>query len=410
MTEPVPAPPADAGELRRRVRAWVTGSILGSGADSAGADSAGARERDQRNRARQRSLYDAGLAGLSVPAEYGGHGLDPSWDKLFNAEVARHGVSWRGVGSSLAMLLAHASPQLKARHILAMLRGEEVWAQLLSESAAGSDLASLVTSATPVSGGYRLDGEKMWISYAEFADFGSCLARTDPAADKNAGLTMFAVPMRSAGIRVFPVRTLTGRSEFCEVFLEGVTVPADAIVGAPGDGWAVAATGRGQRNVVGAEGRSDGPRKLVGLVRDRAGDSGVDTRTADLLAGTFVRVAVERELAARVRAGLSAGALPRAASALVKLGRSWRDQANAADVLDLCGADGVFGAPPDAAALDYLEQRTSSISGGTTEVQLNTVAEHVLGLPREARPDRGVPFNTLVSNVNPVPPPQGAKP
>jgi hypothetical protein len=320
---------------------------------------------------RRAALADAGYAAPQWPPPYGLGA--PAGDALvIDEELARAGVArpdlviggWAGLA-----VLQHGSAAQRERFAGPTLRGEITWCQLFSEPEAGSDLASLRTRAERADGGWRLTGQKVWTSLAHEADWAICLARTDPAAAKHRGITFFLVDMRSDGIDIRPLREITGRAVFNEVFLDEVLVPDDCVVGECGDGWRIAratlATERvaiGQGSALGEEAE-----KLLARVRD---------------AGLAADPRVLEQAGGLIADGL-AGSLLDLRSARAQLGVAPR-QAVAEAALELCGPDGAAADGPAADPVhEFLLTRCLSIAGGTTQILLSMVAERVLGLPRE---------------------------
>src|ERR687894_2058125 len=193
----------------------------------------------------QRRLFDAGYAGISWPREYGGRGATPTEELIFLEETERAGAPYVGccfvstlhAGPTIA---AEGTPEQRARYLPPILRGDNVWCQGFSEPEAGSDLASLRTRAIRDGDHYVVTGQKIWTSHAQVADYCELLVRTDPEASKHGGITWMVMPMDSAGITVRPMKTLTGESEFSEMFLDEVRIPVENVVGAEDDGWRVA--------------------------------------------------------------------------------------------------------------------------------------------------------------------------
>jgi alkylation response protein AidB-like acyl-CoA dehydrogenase len=229
----------EQAEFRAHARAWLdehkqeAPPRSGSSEDS---DYIGAR------RAWQRRLAEAGLAGVTWPKEYGGQGLGPIEQVTASQEIQRAGVPGIldviGVGMLGMCLIAHGSEEQKSRYLGPLLHGDEVWCQLFSEPAAGSDLAAVQTSARQGDDGrFTLNGQKVWTTNAQFASYGMLLARTDPDVPKHKGLTMFVVPMDAAGVTVRGLRQISGEAEFNEVFFDDVVVEPDAVVGGVGNGW-----------------------------------------------------------------------------------------------------------------------------------------------------------------------------
>jgi alkylation response protein AidB-like acyl-CoA dehydrogenase len=195
----------------------------------------------------QAALADAGWLGVTWPPEHGGRGGTPAQRVIVEQELEARGLSGAfdviGIEMIGPTLLVHGRPEQQERLVRPLLRGDETWCQLLSEPGAGSDLAAVQTRARAQDdGSWVVDGQKVWTSYAQHAAWGILLARTDPDVPKHRGLTMFAVPMDADGVTIRPLRQITGDAEFNEVFLDGVRLEADAIIGAPGEGWRVALT------------------------------------------------------------------------------------------------------------------------------------------------------------------------
>jgi alkylation response protein AidB-like acyl-CoA dehydrogenase len=383
-------------EYRARVRDWLTEHAAqapprsGSYEDTAYIDA---------RRAWQRQLAEAGLAGATWPKEYGGQGLGPIEQVTVNQELSQAGVPGIldviGIGMLGPCLIAHGSEEQKSRHLGPMLHGDEVWCQLFSEPAAGSDLAAIQTRARhDEDGSWTLNGQKVWTTNAHFASFGLLLARTDPDVPKHKGLTMFIVPMDAPGVTVRGLRQISGEAEFNEVFFDDVTLGADAVVGGVGNGWGTALTVlMFERLTIGFGSESFGsPARLAQtLAGDPAARSDVAVREAfgevitDLLA---VRFNGYRALTALAR-----GQIPGPEAGLAKV-----TLVNAAIKASDLGAD-VVG--PD--ALDEESEWSYLISflpglksaGGTEQILRNTIGERVLGLPPEPRLDKGIPFSEL---------------
>jgi alkylation response protein AidB-like acyl-CoA dehydrogenase len=339
----------------------------------------------------QRALAAAGLGAVHVPVEYGGRGLSPAHHKVLESELRRYDApSLRplriGMHLALATLLRSASEEQKARYVPPLVRAEEHWCQLFSEPDAGSDLASLRTRAVRDGRGWRVDGQKVWSSYAARADFGLLLARTDPdAAKPQAGMTMFVLPMGADGVAVRSLVDITGGEHFNEVFLDGVPLGDDAVLGAVHDGWTVSqGTLGGERSgYMGGSGSGRRRRQVVGAAA-RAG------RLDDpALRQRMMRIVTAERILEWVRDRYVGGSLcaghPAAASMMKLLGGSL-EQDCAELVADLGGPgaqawdrddrDG------DIAAHDLNATRQARIAGGTHEIQHNLLGERVLGLPR----------------------------
>lgn len=326
----------------------------------------------------RRRLADTGALVPHWPRPYG---LDatPAQQLVIDTELERAGVPRPDlvVGAwALPTILQHGDEHQRERFVLPTLRGELTWCQLFSEPGAGSDLASLRTSAERVDGGWRLTGQKVWTSLAHEADWAICLARTDPDAPKHRGITYFLVDMRAEGIEVRPLREITGEARFNEVFLDGVLVPDRDVVGPVHGGWPLARTTLANERVAlgGGSAVGEAVEELVaahpGIDPERLGGLVVDGCAVSMLG---VRDAVRR----------IAGGQPGAESSVQKLLGVRHRQQVAEAALDEWGEDGVLtSGPPGAAQHEFLLTRCLSIAGGTTQVLSNVVAQRILGLPR----------------------------
>src|SRR5207244_8180252 len=194
----------------------------------------------------QRTMHAGGWVGVHWPVGHGGRGASPAQVAVYNEELARVGapplLGRAGVTLVGPTLMAHGTEEQRARWMPRILAADDIWCQLFSEPDAGSDLAGLSTRAEKRDGAYIVKGQKVWSSYAQFADWGIALVRTDPAAPKHKGISMLAVPMDAKGVDVRPLRQMTGESEFNEVFLDGVEVPVANLIGPENEGWGVAGT------------------------------------------------------------------------------------------------------------------------------------------------------------------------
>ena len=339
----------------------------------------------------QRELAAAGLAAAHVPVEYGGRGLTPAHHAVVQAELRRYDApSLRplriGMHLVLATLLRSASRDQQARYVPPLIRAEEQWCQLFSEPDAGSDLAALRTRARADGDHWVLDGQKVWSSYAGRADFGLVLARTDPdSAKPQLGMTMFVLPMASAGVTVRPLVDITGGRHFNEVFLDGVRLGPDSVVGEVDAGWTVSqGTLGGERSgYMGGSGGGRRGRQVMGAAR-RAG------RLQDpVLRQRIVDVVATERLLEWVRDRYTGGTLCAghpAAGSMMKLIAGSLEQTCAELVADIAGPAGQAWDPSDPdgdiAAHDLNATRQARIAGGTHEIQRNLLGERVLGLPR----------------------------
>jgi alkylation response protein AidB-like acyl-CoA dehydrogenase len=346
-------------------------------------------------RAWQAELAEGRWVGIHWPVDYGGRGASPVQVAIFNMEYARsralQPINRVGINLAGPTLLAHGTDAQKQRWLPSILTAAEIWCQLFSEPDAGSDLASLTTRAVRIDDGWLLSGQKVWTSYAQFARWGICLARTDVDVPKHKGISYLVVDMQSPGIEVRPLVQLTGDAEFNEVFLDEVFVPDDQLVGALHNGWAVANTTlaheRGTafpfKEQVVHEVYLD---ELWQLAAQR--DELDDVDVADALAQSFVDLRVLRLHNWRTLSRLTKGIEPGPESSITKLAWSDMTQALSARALDVVGsAAPLWWGADDNPGLGFWQRqwlwsKAASIAGGTSEVQRTIIGERMLGLPR----------------------------
>jgi alkylation response protein AidB-like acyl-CoA dehydrogenase len=298
------------------------------------------------------------------------------------------------VGTAMAgpTIIAHGTPEQKLRYLEPLARGDEIWCQLFSEPGAGSDLAALSAPAVKDGGDWVVSGQKTWCSGAHYADFGILLTRSDPSVPKHAGITYFLLDMHAPGVEIRPLRQMSGGSHFNDVFLNEVRIPDANRLGPVGAGWGAAMTTLlNERMALGGTGGFFSFDDLAAFAR--ANKERIDGVTRDQLARLFTWNKTLDLLNARVVTKLGRGVVPDAESSVMKLalGR----------ILTLGGELGLRLAGPDALLRhgswqhQFLTAPSLHIAGGTDEIQKNVVAERVLGLPREPRVDRDVPFNKI---------------
>ena len=346
-------------------------------------------------RAWQRTLFALGWAVPGWPREYGGRGLTAGQRQIFGEELRRIGRAGSMLTGGLDMLgptlIQHGSAEQRARFLEPTARGDILWCQLFSEPGAGSDLASLSTRATPDGGDWVVNGQKVWSSFANHADWGFLLARTEPKAPKHAGIGFFLLDMRTPGIEVRPLIEMTGGNHFNEVFLSDVRVPGENLVGGPGAGWTLARTTlRHERLSIGSFSALDAFGRVAEHVRAQGG---TDPVTADELARLYVHARALDLLGAQVRRDLARERDPGPGALVLK---------NAVADVMLAAADlGMRALGAEALAAsgafhhDFLFAPSMHIGGGTEEVVKGVAAEQGLGLPREPDASKGVPFMAL---------------
>jgi len=334
-------------------------------------------------RAWHRSLFGGGWLGLSWPQEYGGRGLSPVYEAILADEVGAVGAPPIPHAGFLGRALLHyGTPDQRRRYLPGLLSGEEAWCQGFSEPGAGSDLAALATRAEPDDAGYVVSGQKVWTSDAAWADRCLLLARTDPAAERHHGISVLIVDMRATGVTVRPIRQINGDEEFNEVFFDQVRVPADQVLGRPGQGWRIAMTTvsyeRGPADVGFSSRYGAAIRQLAAAAAERPGTQA--TRRA--LARAYVHTEVLRLHVLRSLSDRSADGPPGPESSVDKLLSTRTEQLLHQVAMDVHGAAPLLGERGEV-LFDYLYSRAASIAGGTSQIQRSIVAERLLGLPRE---------------------------
>ena len=328
---------------------------------------------------RQAKLAEAGLLAPHWPAPYG-RGAGPAEQLLVDQEMSSAGVirpdlviGWWAAPT----ILEHGTPEQVERFVPGTLSGEILWCQLFSEPEAGSDLASLRTKAARVDGGWELTGQKVWTSRAHDAQWGVCLARTDPDAPKHKGITYFLIDMSSPGILIRPLREITGDALFNEVFLDGVFVPDEMVVGTVNDGWRLARTTLANERVAMAAGTALG-NPMEELLAEAA-KANLDVAQQDQLARLIITAQVGSLLDQRIAQLAVGGQDPGAQSSVRKLiGVRYR-QALAEFRMDLSEGSGIAF---DKRVKDFLNTRCLTIAGGTEQILLTLAGERLLGLPR----------------------------
>jgi alkylation response protein AidB-like acyl-CoA dehydrogenase len=352
-------------------------------------------------RAWQRRLAEGGLAGATWPREYGGQGLGPIEQVIINQEISRAGVPGIldviGVGMLGPTIIAHGTDEQKQRYLGPMLHGDEVWCQLFSEPAAGSDLAGIQTRAKRVDGGWALSGQKVWTTNAQFASFGLLLARTDPDVPKHKGLTMFIVPMDAPGVTVRGLRQISGEAEFNEVFLDDVRLGDDMVVGGVGNGWGTALTTlMFERLTIGFGSEALGYRPERFAARIAADpEAARDGEVRQRLGHVVSELLAVRFTGYRMLSALQHGQIPGPEAGLSKITTVNAGIAACDLVADVVGPDALREDidNPFAYHTSFLPGLKSA--GGTEEILRNTIGERVLGLPPEPRLDKGIPFSEL---------------
>lgn len=329
-----------------------------------------------RARAWQRRMFDHGYAGLHWPVEFGGRGLDRTYTAVWLEECARLAVTpylnLQGLVLAGNAILRNGTDEQRRCHLPGTLTGETLWCQLFSEPNAGSDLASLQTSATIDGERFVVNGQKVWTSNGQFAEKAILMARTDPESAGHHGISFFVIDMHLPGIDVRPLRQMTGDAEFCEVFLDDVVLPADALLGALHGGWQVS------MEVLQDERGSSGSASLISLERRLSHLRSLNTDNpalADQLVRLLVRGNALKAMLLRSDGG------PGAAAAGKLMRSELEFDAQLLEVA-LRGADSMVAGPH---LRPFLYAPGMKLGGGTSEIQRNIIAERILGLPREPR-------------------------
>lgn len=351
---------------------------------------------------------DAGYVGITWPKAFGGQGLSPMHQIIFSQEESRlhvpSGLYEIGLGMCIPTVFSHGAAEITQRYVGPALRGAEIWCQLFSEPAAGSDLAGIRMSARREGGSWRLNGQKVWTSNAHLSDFGIVLARTDTSLPKHKGLSMFIVDMRAEGIEARPIRQMAGGAHFNEVFFTDVAIDDSHRLGAVNAGWSVALTTlMHERLAVGGKpARAPGVYDMIALARAIGSEEGSAIDRADVRARIAeVYLADEGIRLTRMRAlsALSRGQMPGPDSSISKVVIAKMLQDISAFATDLGESAGLLteGAIPELLAFQqaWLWSPGLRIAGGTDEILRNIIAERVLGLPGDGRTDKDIPFKDL---------------
>jgi alkylation response protein AidB-like acyl-CoA dehydrogenase len=356
----------------------------------------------------QKQKYDAGWACMGWAPEFGGRGASAIEEVIWRQEESQYDLPANffliGQGMIGPTLMAWASDEDKARFLPPLASGEEVWCQLFSEPAGGSDLAALRTRAERDGDDWVINGQKIWTSGAHYSDYGVIVVRTDPAVPKHKGLSYFYVDMKAPGVEVKPIKQLTGDSDFNEVYFTDVRVSDSQRLGEVGQGWQVSLTTlMNERAAIGGSfGQMD-----VSLAMSVAEEVEIDGRPAledaavrARIANWYVQEAGLKYTGYRSLTALSRGALPGPENSIGKLVGAPKMQAMSSYLMDLLGASGAIADESLAAKAGIIQRAYMGapglrIAGGTDEIMANIIAERVLGLPQEPRLDKGIPFNEV---------------
>ncbi len=370
-----------------------------------------------RDREVQRLLFDAGLAGICFPTAYGGRGLTPAHQMALNQELVGFEYPTRiqspTISPCAAVLLDFGTEEQKLRHLPAILRGEELWMQFLSEPSGGSDVAGALTTAVADGDEWVVNGSKVWTTGAWWSDWGLCLARTNWDVPKHRGLSVFMLPIHQPGIEVHRIEMLNGSKEFCQEFMTDVIVPDGDRVGDVDDGWTVGVRWMFHERMLHnspyvtmptSEAHSGiGAESVLKIAR--SGDRLADPRVRELVGEARMLEVVADQLQRRLAEGLNSGAIADQSAAIGRLFSGVVSARTTTIGFEIAGADGAAWADEDGdlvdCGTDFLMRQVSCIGGGTTEMARNVISERVLGMPRERTLDRDVAFRDVPRNVAP---------
>ena len=387
--------------FRETVRAWLRANIPEEWARQtvAGSDIPRVEAYDLLRRW-QRTLYDAGFLGLTWPVEYGGRGLTFVEEIILQQEMALAKappvLNVLGIGMAGPTIIAYGTEEQKKRYPAKILSCEEIWCQGYSEPNAGSDLAALQTRAVRDGEHWVLNGQKVWTSFAQFADWMMLLARTDPAAPRHKGITYFLLDMRLPGITVKPLRQITGDAEFNEVFFDSVRVHESEVLGGVNSGWRVGVTTLMYERLTLGFGLQvrlrialDGLIEMARRVEKTGRAVTKDPLTRQKLAQLWIETESLKYTGARALTRLLRGELPGPEASAGKV--TWVDvnQRLQEIAMEIQGPysqlrrGSEWAVEGGAWAHSFLRSRANSIEGGTTEIQKNIIAERVLGLPKD---------------------------
>jgi alkylation response protein AidB-like acyl-CoA dehydrogenase len=387
--------PVEADEFRDRCRRFLEANAR-----------PGARRNLAAAREFQGKLAEAGLAGLAYATEYGGAGLTSEHERIWRAVAQEFPAMTSELvishGMCLPVLDEFGTHEQKRTYMPDNIAGRTVWCQMFSEPGAGSDVASLQTKAERDGDEWILNGQKVWTTLAHESDYGVIIARTDPEQPKHAGISMFIVDLRSPGVEIRPIHQIDGGRHFNEVFFTDVRIPVDNLIGEYNNGWRQAtAMLMYERVAIGSMGAGSISQPMYELLRDAATAAGLigDPVVRDQLMEIYAMETTKSLVAMRTRAEMKAGKAPGPGGSLGKLYGSviaWRFREIA---MEIAGAGSQAWDPNDERA-GLLQQTvvgsfSSSIAGGTDEIQRNIIGDRVLGLPRDISVDTKVPFKDL---------------
>jgi acyl-CoA dehydrogenase len=357
----------------------------------------------------QKTKADKGYARITWPKGMGGIGGTPMQSIIFGQEESKFDVPAGGpfaigLGMCIPTVMAYCNDAVKQRYVKPAVEGAEVWCQLFSEPAGGSDVAALKTRAVKDGDTWTINGSKIWTTGAQFSDYGLLLTRTDPNVPKHKGLTMFYLSMKQPGVEVRPIKQASGASGFNEIFFTDVKIPDSQRVGEVGQGWQVALTTLMHERLAVGGGQGGGldVQQLLQLARTLELEDGPAIKNAavrEKIADWYVRSAGLKYTTLRTMTALSRGQQPGPEASIAKIVVASKLQDLSAFAMELEGEAGAItgnDAPMHGMfQLGWLSAPGLRIAGGTDEILRNIIAERVLGLPQDVRVDKDVPFNKV---------------
>ena len=396
-------------EFRAKCRAWleVNAELKTKKTNSAKDINIGNKSLLEAAAEWQKKKYDAGWAMIHWPKEFGGIGATPIERIIWAQEESKFnvpkGVYEIGLGMAGPVMMEYASDEQKERYLPPMAEGKEIWCQLFSEPSAGSDVAGLRSKAVQDGENWIVNGQKVWTSGAHFSDFGILVVRHDPGLEKHKGLTFFFVDMKSPGIEVKPIKQLTGGSSFNEVYFNDVVIPDSQRLGEIGDGWKVAITTlMNERLAVGdADGVDANEAFELAKKHDKDGEQLIDNNAVrESIADWYCEASGLKNTKLRTMSALSRGDTPGPEASITKIVSANKLQAIGNFGMDSSDMSGMLMDEKS----DFIKFQMAwmgaaglRIAGGTDEILKNIIAERVLGLPQEARADKGLAFKDIPS-------------
>ena len=356
----------------------------------------------------QKKKYDAGWACITWNKEFGGRGATAIQSVIWNQEESKYdvpqGVFQIGQGMAAPTLMTWGQPEHHERYLPKLASGEEIWCQLFSEPAGGSDLAALRTKAEKEGDDWIINGQKIWTSGAHYSDYGILVVRTDPNVAKHKGLSYFFLDMKSPGVEIKPIKQLTGGAGFNEVYFTDVRIPDTQRLGEVGQGWQVALTTlMNERAAIGGGGGGvnvDLAYKIASEVMIDGKTATQDSAVRAKLANWYVQESGLKFTGYRSMTALSKGTTPGPENSIGKLVGAPKNQEMASFCMDLMEMNGAIwdeelSKEAGLVQMSYMGSPGLRIAGGTDEIMANIIAERVLGLPQEPRMDKGMPFTDV---------------